>query len=230
MYAYELEALDSENLCKLVRALGTNRYVRSVLHEVHAFAVLAAAPEAFPALAAWAAATLEDPDIEADSRDPRLVRQLSHAELHAVLSALWSDDDSARDRLLAIVQTARIDVPEGLPAFAAADDDALYPRLVDAGVELWRLAELDLEKHKGAMARFGDALAFQSVVHEETCAVPELPPPMLELPILSIRELTTHPSDWDAPFPIWAQGDPRYIEYVLEGACKVAGARWDYAE
>ena len=90
MNGIELTRRTGSELVRFVRTLGKHRYVASRLHLVHAFAIEGAALGGSPDLgeaAAWAESVLGDPSIELDSRDERLVRKATDAELVAVLDA-----------------------------------------------------------------------------------------------------------------------------------------------
>jgi hypothetical protein len=225
--------LSGEELVRFVRALGQHRYVAGRLHLVHALAVDAARASADgddPALAeagAWAAAVLADPTIDQDSRDERLHRRATDAELVAVLSAFYGARDRRERACLALAERlARVGVPlpdlERLP-FDEADEDDLFPLLIDAGWELLPLAALDPERHKGAIGAFPE-LGYQIARFEEETAVP--PGVTLnELPALGAAELLSA-LDGDgaprAPFVLWTSGNETYVDYVLRGVLRAA--------
>ena len=64
----------------------------------------------------------------------------------------------------------------------------MHPLLVDAGWELLPLAQLDPERHRGAMSAFGDGLSFESARFEEETAIPPLSH-LYELPAIGPVEL-----------------------------------------
>jgi hypothetical protein len=228
---HEIDARDGEELTRFVRALGQHRYVASRLHLVHAFAIEAAGIAGDPALAgarAWAEQVLADPDLDRASKDERLHRRVTDAELVAVLGAFWRPSparESARATLA--LRLAEIGVappePDAVPFDEEREED-LFPVLVDAGWELLTLRALDAERHKGAIAAFGDALAFDVAKFEEESAVPELVT-LHELPALGATELLAA-LDADgqlrAPFVLWTSGPESYVDYVLRGVLKVA--------
>jgi hypothetical protein len=233
---HEIDAATGDELVAFVRALGRHRYVASRLHLVHAFAIEAACPD--PALeeaGAWAREVLDDPGIDRASKDERLYRRATDAELVAVVSAFWSGAreraSAARDKLAARLGEIGVEIPDAdaddapLPFDDEAEDD-VFPVLVDAGWELVRLADLDAERHKGAIGNFGDLLAWEVARFEEENAVPPLVH-LHELPVLGPIELlaaldpeTRAPR---APFVLWVAGDETYQDYVLRGATKAAG-------
>ena len=223
---------------RFVRALGQHRYVSSRLHLVHAFAVEAAcvayeasAPEAGAPLAeakAWASKVLSDPDIDAGSKDERLHRRATDAELVAVLGAFWNDGEQRERASLALAdRLGRIGAPppdlERLPFDEAAEED-MFPLLIDAGWELLPLAGLDRERHKGAIAAFDDALAFDVARFEEENAVPQAVT-LHELPALGAGELLAaldSEGSVRAPFVLWTSGNETYVDYVLRGILRAA--------
>lgn len=220
---------------RFVRALGQHRYVVSRLHLVHAFAVEAACASSEldedPALAeakAWAAAVLADPSVDRASKDERLHRRATDAELVAVLAAFWNDGPRRERASLALAERlVEIGVAppdlERLPFDESSEDD-VFPLLVDAGWELVPLSSLDPERHKGAIAAFGDALSFDVAKFEEENAVPPVVT-LHELPALGALELLAaldSEGSARAPFVLWTSGDETYVDYVLRGVLRAA--------
>lgn len=231
MIGHELDARSGEDLVRLVRALGQHRYVASRLHLVHAFAIESAWVNEDPLLAeagAWASAVLSDPEIDIASKDERLYRHATDAELVAVLAAFWMPGEQRQRAALALaLRLAEIDVeppdPSALP-FDEQAEDHVFPLLVDAGWELLSLRGLDPERHKGAMGAFGDALAFDIAKFEEENAVPEAVT-LHELPALGALELLAAldaDGELRAPFVLWTSGHETYVDYVLRGVLKAA--------
>lgn len=234
MIGHEIEVTTGEELVRFVRALGKHRYVASRLHLVHAFAVEAAAvATADPALedaAAWAARVTGGGDaIDLASRDERLLRKATDAELAAVLDAFWAAGERcavARERLRARLSSIGVDVEQeaALTPFDESREDDVFPVLADAGWELTALAALDRERHKGAIASFGDDLAFDIARFDEDSAVPAVVP-LHELPLLGATELLgafDEEGSARAPFVLWATGNPTYLDYVLRGVRRAA--------
>jgi hypothetical protein len=228
---HEIDTRDGEELVRLVRALGQHRYVASRLHLVHAFAIEAAGIAGDPALAearAWAEGVLADPAIDRDSKDERLHRRVTDAELVAVLAAFWMPGPQRETAAITLaLRLAEIGVeppdPEGVPFDEDVEED-VFPVLVDAGWELLSLRALDAERHRGAIAAFGDALAFDVAKFEEETAVPETVT-LHELPALGAMELLAALDDDGAvraPFVLWTSGPETYVDYVLRGVLKVA--------
>lgn len=240
MIGHEIEAGSGAELVRFVRALGQHRYVASRLHLVHAFAIEAAcvAAEHEPADAAamtaltearrWAERILADGEIDRASKDERLYRRVTDAELVAVLAAFWNDGEQREHASLALAtRLVEIGVEppdlERLPFDESAEDD-MFPVLIDAGWELLPLSALDTERHKGAIGAFDDGLTFDIAKFEEENAVP--PPVTLhELPALgAIELLATIDGDGEvrAPFVLWTDGNETYVDYVLRGVLKAA--------
>ena len=240
MIGREIEATSGEELVRFVRALGQHRYVSGRLHLVHAFAIEAAcagAEHAPPDAAAlstlaeaktWAARVLGDAEIDRASKDERLYRRVTDAELVAVLGAFWNDAERRERASLALAERlveigAEPPDLDALPFDEAVEED-MFPVLVDAGWELLPLGGLDPERHKGAIAAFDDALAFDVAKFEEENAVP--PPVTLhELPALGALELLAALDDAGelrAPFVLWSSGNETYVDYVLRGVLKIA--------
>jgi len=237
---HEIEAVAGAALVRFVRALGQHRYVASRLHLVHAFAIEAAcvAAEHEPAdevartalaeAKTWAAGVLGDGEIDRASKDERLYRRVTDAELVAVLAAFWNDGERRERASLALAERlveigAEPPDLDALPFDESVEDD-MFPVLVDAGWELFPLSGLDPERHKGAMAAFEDALAFDVAKFEEENA---LPPPVTlhELPALGALELLAAldaAGELRAPFVLWTNGNETYVDYVLRGVLKVA--------
>jgi hypothetical protein len=233
---HEIDALDGQQLVRFVRALGQHRYVAGRLHLVHAFAVEAAwaarGPEddasALAEASAWAENVLADPDIDRGSKDERLHRRATDAELVAVLEAFWNDGERRERASLALARRlAEIGVTppdlERLPFDEETEED-IFPLLVDAGWELLSLASLDAERHKGAIAAFDDALAFDVAKFDEESETPKTVT-LHELPALGAVELLgalDSEGSARAPFVLWTSGNETYVDYVLRGILRAA--------
>jgi hypothetical protein len=239
---HEIEAASGAELVRFVRALGQHRYVSSRLHLVHVFAIeaacLAAAgvEEAAAGVDAgvlaeakvWAAGVLGDGAVDRASKDERLYRRVTDAELAAVLASFWGDGERRERAALALAERL-VEIgaePPDLDAlpFDESSEDDMFPVLVDAGWELLPLSSLDPERHKGALAAFDDVLAFDVAKFEEENA---LPPPVTlhELPALGALELLGALDATGAtrtPFVLWTSGNETYVDYVLRGVLKIA--------
>jgi hypothetical protein len=232
MMAIDLGVRSVDQALRFVRALGTHRYVAGRLHLVHAFAVVAIGDDATGVLSAaraWALATLEGGgrDLDLGSRDERLWRRCADAELSAVLDAYWTPGErsrSSRAALRALLERHELTV-SGHEAFDESAEDQIHPVAVDAGWELLRLQELDPARHKGAIASFGDELAFESACFEEETSIPSLPH-LYELPAFGAPELLDVADDdgtLKQPLILWVQGNETYLDYVMRGICRAAG-------
>jgi hypothetical protein len=229
---HEIEAKSGEDLVRFVRALGQHRYVASRLHLVHAFAVEAACASLDdPALTeakAWAMKVLRDPDVDRGSKDERLHRHATDAELVAVLTAFWTPGerrDHASAALAGRFEEIGVEAPsaETLPFDESSEDD-VFPLLVDAGWELLPLGLLDPERHRGAINAFEDVLTFDVAKFEdENAAEPVVT--LHELPALGATELCAaldSEGTLRAPFVLWTSGNEIYVDYVLRGVLRAA--------
>jgi hypothetical protein len=228
MKAMSLGAGRVDEALRVVRALGAHRYVAGRLHLVHAFAL-----DALPATAteteqarAWAAETLRDTTVDPSSRDERLWRRCSDAEVVAVLDAFWTPGATRRDTRITLERVlARHDLP--VPSHSPFDEsgeDEMHPLLVDAGWELLSLAQLDADRHRGAIAAFGDWLGFESARFEEETSIPPTVH-LYELPALGPVELLGGANDDGLllePLVAWVEGNETYLDYVLRGVRRAA--------
>lgn len=227
MIGHEIESPTGEELLRLVRTLGQHRYVASRLHLVHAFAIDGATayeePDGLTEAAAWAKRAIGSGAIDLASKDERLYRRATDAEVLAVLAAYWGPDrDAPRARLrerLASIDAA----PDGsLVPFDEAAEDDMFPVLVDAGWELLPIAHLDHERHRGAIQSLPD---FEVARFEEESAVPAIVT-LHELPVLGGVELLyafdAQTQKTRAPFVLWQQGNEAYLDYVLRGILRAA--------
>jgi len=234
MIARPLPARTGEDAVRVIRALGAHRYVRGRLCSIHAFAFEAVAgahggPSLPPSLAdacRWARETLSDPSIEVDSKDPRLFREATPPELVGLLEAFWVPGavaDRACDHLLERFHALGLDVPRHAPFDETVEDD-LHPLLVDAGWELYPLAELDPVRHRGAILAYDEPILFDAARFEEESAIPPRAS-LQELPALGLVELV-RAVDADGeliePLVVWTEGDDTYQDYVLRGVLKAA--------
>lgn len=227
MIGYEIEDVTAEELLRFVRALGKHRYVTSRLHLVHALAFEAAGKTregtSITDALCWAGRALGSGAIDLASKDERLYRRATDAELDAVLSAFWGED--AEDtRACLRERLASIDALPDLTAlpFDESREDDVFPVLVDAGWELVPLAQLDLERHRGAIQSFED---FEVARFEEESSVPPVVT-LHELPLLGAVELLgafdVETKRVRSPFVLWQQGHATYLDYVLRGVLRAA--------
>jgi hypothetical protein len=232
MIGRELPARTAEEVARLVRALGQHRYVAGRLLLVHAFVFEAirdseGIDDARDAID-WARRALSPlSDIDLASRDERLWRRATERELAAALGAIWADDGAgARARAALEARLRAIDatpLASDAPLFDEAHEDDVFPALIDAGWELLKLAELDPERHKGAIDAFGERFAFDCAKFDEESAE-GAPPPLQELPILGPSELVygVEHGILRAPVVLWCEGSETYLDYVMRGVLKAA--------
>jgi hypothetical protein len=232
--ARTLPARTPEEIARLLRALGSHRYVAGRLHLVHAFVFDAVAGasedpvhEELREARLWARGALGDPAIDRGSRDERLWRRASEREVAAALAVFWSPDaEGERARAELTARLTEIEAPIA-PARAALFDEAteedIFPVLIDAGWELLPLGALDAERHRGAIDAFGDLFAFECAKFEEETAL-GAPPPLQELPAIGAHELL-HGAEHGilrAPLVLWTEGSETYHDYVMRGVLRAA--------
>lgn len=235
MIARTLPARTPEEIERLVRSLGSHRYVAGRLLLVHAFVFDALAGLADASAIAdplseardWAAGVLAAGDIDRGSRDERLWRRASEREVGAALAAFWNGDaasDVARAKLAAELEAMAAPLQSrDAPLFDESAEDEIFPVLIDAGWELLSLAALDAEKHRGAIEAFGDPFAFDCARFEEETAGDALPP-LQELPLIGPHELL-HGAEHGilrAPLVLWTEGSETYHDYVMRGVLRAA--------
>jgi hypothetical protein len=221
---FEIGTRTADELLRFVRALGQHRYVASRLHLVHAFAIEAAAEH--PALAeaaTWAKRALgAGGAIDLSSKDERLFRRATDAEVTGVLETFWGSDSAQaktglRERLSSIGALP----DESLQPFDESREEDVFPVLIDAGWELLPLAQLQFDRHRGAIQSFSD---FEVARFEEESAIPPIVT-LHELPIFGAVELLAALDETGssrAPFVLWQQGHETYLDYVLRGVLKIS--------
>ncbi len=243
MRAFSLGAASIADALRAVSALGTHRYVAGRLHLAHAFA-FAALPDpddgddgVLAEGRAWARELLgaggptgkagKPCALDASSRDEALWRRSTEAEVAAVLDAFWTPGPRAtasRDALRALLERHDLALPEARTPFDESAEDAIHPVLIDAGWELVPLRSLHPERHRGAIAAFGDALSFESARFEEETAIPS-PPTILELSAFGPTELVYGVGaggELVEPLVVWAEGNETYVDYVIRGVRRAA--------
>lgn len=223
MIGFELENRTGEELTRFVKALGQHRYVASRLILIHAFAIDAAADPSIDEANQWARRALSAGGaMDLASKDERLWRKSSDAELNAVLRAFWGENrGAAATRLRNHLSSINVEVDDDALPFDESNEEDIFPVLVDAGWELLPLAHLDWERHKGAIQSFAD---FEVARFEEESAIPPVAS-LHELPLLGPVELVNAlkpDGTTRAPFVLWQQGHETYLDYVLRGLLKVS--------
>ena len=231
MIAVDFDVTRVDQVLRLVRALGAHRYVAGRLHLAHALGIASIGDDAGGTLAearTWSLETLEHtpPGLEVASRDERLWRRCSDAEIVAMLDAYWTPGGRAqktRGALRARLEHHGLSASEGAP-FDESIEDRIHPLALDAGWQLLDLRELDPQRHEGAIAAFGDGLAFASALLEEETAIPR-PAHLCELPAIGAVELLEGVDATGAltrPFVVWIEGNDTYLDYVLRGVRRAA--------
>jgi hypothetical protein len=229
MIAMDLGVTRVDQALRLVRALGAHRYVAGRMHLCHALVIASVPDDAGGVLTearAWALATLAAADVDAASRDERLWRRSSDAEIAAVLEAFWTPGERARasrDALRSGLASHGLD-PVQHDVFDEATEERVHPIAVDAGWELHPLRDLDPERHKGAIAAFDDPMDFEAALFEEETAIPP-EAQLYELPAIGPDELLRAADDEGVltqPLVVWAQGNETYLDYVFRGVERAA--------
>jgi hypothetical protein len=226
MEALATGARTVDEAVRLVRALGRHRYVAGRLHLVHAFAFASLAPaDALGEAQAWARRALAGGALDIASRDERLWRLSSDEDVALVIEGFLSPASAppARGRLVEWLERAELPLPSAEPFDEAAEEDT-HPVLVDAGWELFPLAALDPERHKGAIQAFGEPILYESAKFEEAEAIPT-PAHLQELPALGPVELLRGTSDTGmlvSELVLWVEGNMTYHDYVLRGVRRAA--------
>jgi hypothetical protein len=222
MWKRELPVERVDEALRVVRALGKHRYVAGRMHFVHALAACDLGEES--ELGAWARGVLADETIDKASRDERLLRRATEDEVCAVLGWFW--DEATRgpacDALLERFEALGVEAQMADP-FDEESEDEVFPVLVDAGFELLPLAELDAERHRGAIEAFGEHIHFEVACFEER---EHLPPVvhLQELPVLGPSELARGAREGTLaePLSLWLAGNETYQDYVVRGVLRAA--------
>ena len=225
MEARDLPLRTGDEAARVIRALGQHRYVASRLHLVHAFAFDAiSSGDAIEEARAWARSVLTSAEIDIASKDERLFRRATEAEVGQVVAAFWGKDAApTHARLRAHLRAARLEVPDYEPFDETREED-VFPVLIDAGWELLPLHALDPERHKGAIDAFGERIHFEVAKFEEDAPL-ERPTYLQELPAIGAVELL-HGADAGGalvrPLVLWTYGPEPYHDYVLRGVLRAA--------
>lgn len=232
MEGFELPCRNAGDVARVVRALGSHRYVAGRLLHVHAAAfdavreiVSGDAAALLDEALRWSAQVLADPAIDPASRDERLVRAATEKEVAAMLEALWGDArERAQSRLREWLERVELVPPEDAMPFDEESEEDIHPLLVDAGWELLSLAELDPERHRGAIEAYPERIDFESARFEESEAIPKRAT-LHELsaigPVEALRAIAPD-GTLAHPLVLYAEGDPVYLDYVLRGVLRAA--------
>jgi hypothetical protein len=222
MDARELPIMTGAEVARVVAALGRHRYVAGRMHLMHAFVLEAAGAEG--EAGAWARSVLADPSVDPASKDERLWRRSTEVEVAAALERFWGlRGGAAREALSALLASAGIAPQSGGPFDETREDD-IFPLLIDCGWELLPLSDLDPERHKGAIAAFGEPILFDAARFQEQSAY-EREPYLQELPGIGGTELIVGvdaEGKLVAPFTLWTSGPELYHDYVIRGVLRAA--------
>ena len=220
MWRHELPVTSVDQALRVVRALGKHRYVAGRMHLVHALAACDMASDC--ELRRWARFVVGDDSVDKASRDERLVRRAGEEDLCAVLDWFWSDATAgaACDALLERLESFGVESQLGEPF---DDDDEIFPLVIDAGFELLPLAELDPERHRGAIEAFGERIHYDVAVFEEQEHLPRVVH-LQELPAFGVAELVrgARGGELAEPLSLWLEGNATYQDYVLRGVLRAA--------
>jgi len=223
----DLPITNGDEACRVVRALGSHRYVAGATHLAHVFTINAAARDerfTHAELSLWAAETMADTAIDKSSRDERLYRRVTTVELSDLLATFWvAPLPDVRTTLAEQLETIGAVFPDAAP-FEPSAEEEMFPLLIDAGWELLRYAELDPERHRGLVESFPEPILFESAKFEEAC-LPSPPTYLYEWPALGKRELLIEAGPggtWNATPELWVDAPEPYIDYVLRGVLRAA--------
>jgi hypothetical protein len=224
MWRRELPITTVDGALAFVRATGKHRYVAGRAHFIHALAAcdldIAGNNEG---LQRWARGVIDDDAIDKASRDERLVRRATEAEIAAVLEFFWSERtrERARDALFDRLDAFDVDVRITPEPFE--DDDDAFPVMIDAGIELLALAELDQERHRGAIEAFGESIRFDVARFEEEEHLPRVVH-LQELPAIGVSELVrgAEHGELASELSMWLSGNETYQDYVIRGVLRAA--------
>lgn len=219
MQGWSFAARLPDEVARVLRALGKNRYVREVDHRLH-WAVDAALVD-LPGHAEHArrfeARRAAEPGLEPGSRDPSLWRPATADEIASALAAFWTPGpelEARRQRLLDALVDAGVAIPEHEP-FATDPEEPPFPELVLCDWVYLAVDELDADQHAGALGAL-----------EELGEPIETPsdPVYVEGPSIGPVELLD-----GAPrgvlgegWLVWADGPYGYVDYVFRGVSRAA--------
>lgn len=216
MEGRELDITRVDDVLKAVKALGAHRYVAARKHMVHALVLVGSERDE------WARGVLANEDIDAASRDERLWRACTEAEVCDVLRRFWGEEsERVRHELADRLEQLELPLPRA-DAFDASGEEDIHPMLVDAGWELLPLRELHPERHKGLLDWYEDRTHLENARFEEENAIPPLVH-LQELPAIGPRELLFGAAHGElvSPLVVWCAGDPVYHDYILSGVMKI---------
>jgi hypothetical protein len=218
MYAWSFAARTTDEIARLIRALGKHRYVREVDHRIHW--TVDAALESLPTFKEHASRLVERcaraPNLDLASREPSLWRPASTDEVIEALTAFWTPSalaTQAQRELRRCLERAGLEPATHAP-FEASAEEPPYPELIQLDWVLWSVDELDADRHKGAL------LTMELAAEPVDASTPLYQ----EGPILAEPELCQGAKNGVLPadFFIWSEEPYSYADYVFRGAAKAA--------
>ena len=221
MWRRDLSVRDVGGALRVVRAMGKHRYVAGRTHLVHALAVCDLAIDGD--LRRWATDVLADETIDKASRDERLVRRATEEEVCALLDWFWRESTRERAADALFERLDAFDVDLRVSSDPWEDDEDAFPVMIDVGFELLALAELDEERHRGAIESFGERIDYDVARFEEEEHVPRVVH-LQELPSIGVSELVrgAERGELATDLSVWLSGSERYQDYVIRGVLRAA--------
>jgi len=219
MVAWSFPVKTTEELGRVLRALGKHRYVEEVDHRIHWMvdAALADLPLFAAHARAFEARRAREISLDVASREPSLWRAAPLDEIMAALHAFWSDGPAAeqrRERLRELLISAGLPLSDH-PPFQASPESPPHPEFIQLDWVLFAIDELDAERHRGAL----DAMA----EHGEEVTHPSAPI-YQEGPTIALPELCAGMRDGELQeeWIVWSEPPYSYADYVFRGACRAA--------
>ena len=218
MLAWSFSARTLDEIAALLRAMGRHRYLRETTHALHwtVDRALSDRPPFGARAAAFEARLAREPNLDPTSRDPSLWAYADTEVVIEALSVFWTKGDlaaEAGERLRRVLVASELGLADH-PPFQADPEEPPHPELILLDWEFFPIAELDPERHAGALQaleRSGEEVDVSAPVYQEgVClAYPELVrgAPQGVLP---------------ADFVVWSDGAYSYVDYVFRGVAKSA--------
>ncbi len=219
MLAWSFSARMLDEVARLLRALGKNRYVSEVDHRIHwsVDAALADLPAFAEHARAFAQRRAAEPTLDPASRDPSLWRSATVDEVVAALGAFWEPGaavEARRARLTSLLGDAGVSPATHQP-FESDPEEPPFPELVTLDWVLLAVDELDADQHAGALSSLE--------AHGGEIQTPS-DPVYVEGPALSLPELCAGAPHGvlERDVEIWADGPFGYVDYLFRGVSKAA--------
>ena len=161
MQAWAFPCANVDELSALLRALGKHRYLAEVDHQLH-WAVDAALADHEPFRAharAFAERKKRERDLNLSSHDPALWRSATVDEITDVFRLFWTPGPAAMvasSRLRALLEHEGLPITEHKP-FEGDLELPEHPQLMQLSWRLLSVADLDPERHAGALQAMATA-------------------------------------------------------------------------